>query len=70
MTRFEKVNGYNAIQDNENKVYTLCEYEPREYGINEFDVEDMLNLLNEMNDEILSLRNQIAYMQSKLEEDE
>ena len=70
MSRFEKVDGYNAIKDNENKVYTLAEYEPREYSVNEFDVKDMLRLLNEMNDEIMSLRNQIAYMQSKLEEDE
>ena len=70
MSRFEKVNGYNAIQDNQNEVYTLAEYEPKQYGINEFDVEDMLRLLNEMNDEIMSLKNQIAYMQSKLEEDE
>ena len=70
MSRFEKVDGYNAIKDNENKVDTLAEYEPREYSVNEFDVKDMLRLLNEMNDEIMSLRNQIAYMQSKLEEDE
>ena len=68
--RFEKVDGYNAIKDNENEVYSLAEYEPKQYGINEFDVEDMLNLLNSMNDEIIALKNQIAYMQSKIEEDE
>ena len=70
MSRFEKVDGYNAIKDNQNEVYTLCEYEPRQYGIDEFDVEDMLRLLNEMNDKIMSLKYQIAIMQSKLEEDE
>lgn len=56
MTRFEKVDGYNAIKDNENLVYTLCEYEPKEYTIGEFDVEDLLNLLNSMNDEIKALK--------------
>ena len=70
MSRFERVDGYNAIQDNENEVYTLCEYEPKQYSVGEFDIKDMLNLLNEMNNEIISLKNQIAYMQSKIEEDE
>lgn len=67
MTRFEKIDGYNAIKDNEELEFTF-EYEPKTYSIGEFDVEDMLNLLNDMNNEILSLRNQIAYMQSKIEE--
>ena len=57
--RFEKVDGYNAIKDNENLVYTLCEYEPREYSVGEFDVEDLLNLLNQMNEEIKELKAQI-----------
>lgn len=70
MTRFERVDGYNAIKDNNNQVYTLAEYEPKQYNVGEFDIEDMLNLLNGMNNEIISLRNQIARMQSKLEEDE
>lgn len=59
MSRFEKVDGYNAIKDNEKLVYTLCEYEPKEYRVNEFDVEDLLNLLNQMNDEIKSLKAQL-----------
>ena len=57
--RFERVDGYNAIKDNENLVYTLCEYEPREYSVGEFDVEDLLNLLNQMNEEIKELKAQI-----------
>ena len=69
MTRFEKVSGYNAVKDNEEVEFTF-EYEPKTYSIGEFDVEDMLNLLNGMNDEILALRNQIAYLQSMFEADE
>lgn len=57
--RFEKVDGYNAIKDNENLIYTLCEYEPKEYKVGEFDVEDLLNLLNQMNDEIKELKAQL-----------
>ena len=63
MSRFEKVDGYNAIKDNENLVYVLCEYEPKVYSVGEFDVEDLLSLLNQMNDEIKSLK-------AQLEEDE
>lgn len=57
--RFERVNGYNAIQDNYNLVYTLCEYEPKVYHVGEFDIEDLLNLLNQMNDEIKALKEQL-----------
>ena len=65
MTRFEKVDGYNAIKDNENLVYTLAEYEPKVYNVDEFDVEDLLNLLNALNDENKALKEQMK----KLEED-
>ena len=68
--RFEKVNGYNAIQDNENETYTLCEYEPKQYNVGEFDIEDLLNLLNQMNQKILDLEGQKAYLIGKIEEDE
>lgn len=59
MVRFEKVDGYNAIKDNENLVYTLAEYEPKQYGVNEFDLEELLNLLNDMNNEIKDLKSQL-----------
>lgn len=65
MTRFEKVDGYNAIKDNENLVYTLAEYEPKVYNVDEFDIEDLLNLLNALNDENKALKEQMK----KLEED-
>ena len=65
MTRFEKVDGYNAIKDNENLVYTLAEYEPKVYNVDEFDVEDLVNLLNSLNNENIALKKQIK----KLEED-
>lgn len=64
MTRFEKVDGYNAIQDNENKVYTLCEYEPKTYSVGEFDVDDLLKLLNDMNNEIRTLRKQLKEIEA------
>ena len=67
MPRFEKVDGYNAIKDNENEVYTLCEYEPKCYTVGDC-VDDILHLLNELNEENHRLKNQIAYMQSKIEE--
>jgi hypothetical protein len=70
MSRFEKVDGYNAIKDNENLVYTLAEYEPKCYGVDEFDVDELLHLLNTMNDEINDLKGQIAYLANKNEEDE
>lgn len=63
--RFEKVDGYNAIKDNKNLVYTLAEYEPKVYNVDEFDVEDLLNLLNSLNNENITLKKQIK----KLEED-
>lgn len=69
MARFEKVDGHNAIKDNEELVYTLCEYEPKEYTVGEFDVEEMLVLLNNMNDEILTLKGALASLASKIEED-
>ena len=65
MKRFEKVDGYNAIKDNENLVYTLAEYEPKVYNVDEFDVEDLVNLLNSLNNENIALKKQIK----KLEED-
>ena len=65
MTRFEKVDGYNAIKDNENLVYTLAEYEPKVYNVDEFDVEDLVNLLNSLNNENIALKKQIK----ELEED-
>ena len=63
--RFEKVDGYNAIKDNHNLVYTLCEYEPKTYGVNEFDIKDMLCLLNTMNNEIISLKEQIRQLKDQ-----
>lgn len=63
--RFEKVDGYNAIKDNKNLVYTLAEYEPKVYSVDEFDVEDLLNLLNSLNNENIALKKQIK----KLEEE-
>ena len=69
MSRFEKIDGYNAIKDNETLVFTF-DYEPKEYAVGEFSVEDMLSLLNSMNDEILALKGAMAYLISKLEEDE
>ena len=65
MSRFERVDGYNAIKDNENLVYTLAEYEPKVYNVDEFDVEDLVNLLNSLNNENIALKKQIK----KLEED-
>ena len=65
MKRFEKVDGYNAIKDNENLVYTLAEYEPKVYNVDEFDVEDLVNLLNSLNNENIALKKQIK----ELEED-
>jgi len=65
MQRFERVDGYNAIKDNKNLVYTLAEYEPKVYSVDEFDVEDLLNLLNSLNNENIALKKQIK----KLEED-
>ena len=65
MKRFERVDGYNAIKDNENLVYTLAEYEPRTYSVDECDVEGLLNLLNTLNNENKALKEQIK----KLEED-
>lgn len=64
MNRFEKVDGYNAIKDNENEVYTLCEYEPKTYSVGEFDVDDLLELLNDMNNEIHALRKQLKEMEA------
>lgn len=65
MPRFQKVDGYNAIKDNENLVYTLAEYEPKTYNVDEFDLEELLNLLNTLNSENKALKEQIK----KLEED-
>lgn len=64
MSRFEKVDGYNAIKDNENEVYTLAEYEPKTYSVGEFDVDDLLELLNGMNNEIHALREQLKEMEA------
>lgn len=63
MKRFEKVDGYNAIKDNENLVYTLAEYEPKVYNVDEFDVEDLLNLLNNLNNENKALKEQIKTLE-------
>lgn len=63
--RFEKVDGYNAIKDNENLVYTLAEHEAKVYHVGEFDIEDLLDLLNTLNSENKALKEQIK----KLEED-
>ena len=68
MARFERVDGYNAIKDNHHLVYTLAEYEPKQYGVNEFDVEDLILLLNTMNNEIESLKTQIRKLQKKEDE--
>lgn len=70
MARFEKVDGYNAIKDNEELIYTLCEYEPKQYSVGEFDVKEMLVLLNNMNNEIVALKGALAALASKLEEDD
>lgn len=67
MVRFEKINGYNAVKDKENLVYTLCEYEPKCYTVGEC-VDDIVHLLNEINEENHRLKNQIAYMEAKIKE--
>ena len=68
MVRFEKLNGYDTIQDNEELVYTLCDYEPKQYSSNNMD--ELATLLNSLNNEVVELKNEIAYLQSKIEEDE
>ena len=47
--RFEYDKCHNAIIDNQDLTYTLCQYEPKWYtGRDEFAMEELCNKLNQM----------------------